>query len=229
MMPGLPDPRIPAGPARLSNGPDTAEFAAHDLACRRGGRLVFSGLGFALAKGDALVLTGPNGSGKSSLLRMLAGLLRPTHGSITWAGQNVADDSDAHRARLAYLGHLDAVKPALGVAENLAFWMALGGDGVDDVVPALGRFALDPLADLPARYLSQGQRRRLALARVAALPRALWLLDEPTVGLDAGALALLCTAIDAHRAGGGIVVLSTHAPLAIAAPVQLELRSAAAA
>jgi heme exporter protein A len=217
-------PLFPSPPV-LSNVPDKAEFVARDLACRRGGRQVFAGIGFSLAPGDALVLTGPNGSGKSSLLRILAGLLPPADGALTWAGRSVAEEPEAHHARAAYLGHLDAVKPALGVAENLAFWIALGGGDTGQAVPALARFGLETLADLPARYLSQGQRRRLALARVAALPRALWLLDEPSVGLDADSLSALCAAIEAHRAAGGMVVLSTHAPLAIAAPRQLDLRS----
>lgn len=190
---------------------------------------MFAGLAFALAPGDALVLTGPNGSGKSSLLRVLAGLLPSAAGRLRWAGQDIAEEPEAHRARLAYLGHLDAVKPALAVAENLAFWIALGGGDARGAATALARFKLDRLADLPARYLSQGQRRRLALARVVALPRALWLLDEPSVGLDAESIAALCAAIEAHRAGGGIAVLSTHAPLAIAAPQRLDLARAAAA
>ncbi len=198
-------------------------FTGHDLACRRGGRVVFDGLDFALGPGDALVLTGPNGSGKSSLLRLMAGLLPPFLGELRWQGAPIAADAEAHRARLAYLGHQDAVKLALGVEENLRFWIDLaGGDGAA-APAALARFHLAELAALPTRYLSAGQRRRLALARVAAVPRALWLLDEPSTGLDKRAVAALEGAIEAHRRAGGIVVLSTHIPLALADARALDL------
>lgn len=208
---------VPASPAVPTR------FTGHDLACRRGGRVVFDGLGFALAPGDALVLTGPNGSGKSSLLRLMAGLLPPFLGELRWQGAAIAGDAEAHRARLAYLGHQDAVKPALGVAENLRFWIDLaGGDGAG-ASAALARFHLADLAQMPARYLSAGQRRRLALARVVAAPRALWLLDEPSTGLDTRSVAALEGAIEAHRRTGGIVVLSTHVPLGLADARSLDL------
>jgi len=200
-----------------------AGFTGHDLCCRRGGRLVFEALDFALGPGDALMLVGPNGSGKSSLLRLMAGLLPPFLGELRWRGAPVPADPDAHRARLAYLGHLDAVKPSLSVAENLAFWIALGGGAAESGAAALARFGLDELASLPARYLSAGQRRRLALARVAALPKSLWLLDEPSTGLDTRSVAALEAAIEAHRRGGGIVVLSTHAPLDLPGAERLDL------
>lgn len=212
----------------LSADPTTAAaaFAGSGLCCRRGGRMVFTDLSFALAPGAALVLTGPNGSGKSSLLRVMAGLLRPEAGTLTWQGVPLSADREAHRARLAYLGHLDAVKPALGVAENLRFWIDVAGGDPAAGEPALARFGLRDLAALPARYLSAGQRRRLALARVAALPRALWLLDEPATGLDARSVAALESAIAAHRAGGGIAVISTHAVLDLPGAQVLELASA---
>jgi len=200
-----------------------AAFSGHDLACRRGGRVVFDGLDFALQPGEALVLVGPNGSGKSSLLRLMAGLLPPFLGDLRWQGSAIDADAEAHRARMAYLGHQDAVKPALGVAENLRFWIDLAGGTAAALDVALRRFNLADLADMPARYLSAGQRRRLALARVVAVPKALWLLDEPSTGLDARSVAALEAAIADHRARGGIVVLSTHIPLGLANARQLDL------
>ena len=188
-------------------------FAGRDLTCIRGERCVFAGLGFALAPGGALILRGPNGSGKSSLLRLMAGLLRPARGALTWAGAAVEAEPDAHRARLAYLGHLDAVKPALSVRENLAAWSGLGGRAPARIEETLAAAGLDHLADLAGRLLSAGQKRRLALARVLASGAELWLLDEPTVGLDRDALDRLAAALAAHRAGGGRVAVATHAPI----------------
>ncbi|HXE16465.1 MAG TPA: heme ABC exporter ATP-binding protein CcmA [Stellaceae bacterium] len=192
-----------------------ALFNATNLACRRGGRLVFSGLHFALPPGRALILRGPNGSGKSSLLRLLAGLGRPESGRIAWGGETISDDSAAHRARLHFIGHADAVKPALLVGETLAFWAGLHGGGADDVTAALAHFRLERLADMPCRFLSAGERKRLALARLLASPAALWLLDEPTNGLDAAALEDLLRAISDHCAGGGIALIASHLPLTL--------------
>ena len=186
-------------------------FEGRDLLCVRGERRVFEGLSFALAAGGLLVLTGPNGSGKSSLLRIMAGLLRPAAGALLWDGAPVTDDPDAHAARLQYLGHLDAVKPVLSAAENLMFWAALHGGGAAEVTRALDGFDLGALAEVPGRMLSAGQKRRVALARLLATPAEVWLLDEPTVGLDAASLARLTGAIAAHRARGGRVVVATHA------------------
>jgi len=172
--------------------------------------LVFAGLEFDVGPGEALMLVGPNGSGKSSLLRLMAGLGRPDAGAITWDGKPVADDPEAHAARLHYVGHLDAVKPALTVAENLSLWAGLRGAGTDGVAKGLGRFGLDALSEAPGQLLSAGQRRRLALARIVAAPAPLWLLDEPTVALDRDAVAALAAAIAAHRGGGGVAVVSTN-------------------
>ncbi len=180
----------------------------------RGDRTVFSGLDFALSPGQVLVVTGPNGSGKSSLLRMMTGLLTPAAGVLEWDGEDIARDREAHAARLRYVGHLDAVKPALTVAENLRFWAALQS-GRADVEAALARFGIAALADLPARFLSAGQRRRLALARVMAAEAPLWLLDEPTVALDSDGAAAVRTAIAEHCAGGGSCAVSTNAGLAL--------------
>ncbi len=189
----------------------------------RGGRRVFAGLSFALAPGDVLVLRGPNGSGKSSLLRVLAGFLAPAAGRLAWAGAGVADDLAAHRARLHYVGHVDAVKSLLTVRENLAFAAALGGAPADGLGVALGGFDLEALADVPARHLSAGQKRRLALARLLAGARPLWLLDEPGVGLDAANRARLEQALAAHRAAGGLAVLATHGDVAVEDALLLEL------
>jgi len=206
-----------------------SRFAGAALTCRRGERLVFAGLDFALGPGEALLLTGPNGSGKSSLLRLMAGLLPPAAGTLTWDGAPIAADPEAHRARLRFVGHLDAVKPVLSAAENLAFWAGLGGAAPDAVNQALDRLGLDRLADLPARLLSAGQKRRLALARLLLAPAALWLLDEPTVGLDEAALARFAEALAAHRAAGGRVVAATHTPLALPGAAALALADFAAA
>ncbi len=191
------------------------EFAGSHLSCLRGERLVFVGLTFRLAAGEALVLTGPNASGKSSLLRMMALLLRPWRGGLSWDGAPVADDPDAHRARLRYVGHLDAIKPMLTAEENLGFWAALHGHARPErqARQALDRFGLERLAAVPARYFSAGQKHRLNLARLLLAPAPLWLLDEPTVGLDHAAIARLEEALTEHRAGGGMVVAATHTDL----------------
>jgi len=182
-----------------------APFAGRDLACRRGERMVFARLNFLLEPGGLLVLRGANGSGKSSLLRLMAGLLRPVEGALTWGGQSFATDPELHRRRLAFLGHLDALKAALTAAENLAFWC-----GIDSVAPALAAFGIDRLARLPARLLSAGQRRRLALARIFASGAPLWLLDEPTNGLDGEAEAMFAGVLAEHRAKGGMAAIALH-------------------
>jgi heme exporter protein A len=197
-------------------------FVAEGLACRRGERLVFRGLRFALPPGGALVLTGPNGSGKSSLLRVLAGLTPPAAGVLAWDGTRVADDPAAHRARLHFIGHQDALKPLLNAREVLSFWASMHGGGAR-VDAALDRFRLRHRADWPCRLLSAGQKRRLALARLVASPAPLWLLDEPATGLDLEAVDDLLGAISEHRAGGGRVVLSTHTPLPLAGAAALSL------
>lgn len=191
-------------------------FAGDGLTCIRGERQVFAGLGFAVEPGGALVLTGPNGSGKSSLLRMMAGLLRPEAGTLTWGGADVADDPESHRGRLHYVGHADAVKPVLTVAENLRFWARLHGGTDAGAEAALEALGIARLAEVPGQYLSAGQKRRVALARVLAAPAVLWLLDEPTTALDSAAHGLLIGAIRDHRADGGMVVVSTHADLGLA-------------
>lgn len=197
-------------------------FAGEALSCLRSERLVFADLDFALEAGDALVLRGPNGSGKSSLLRLMAGLIPPFDGRLIRDGADVGADPDAHRAGLAFLGHRDAVKPALSVRENVAFWAALA-DRPGDADAALDAFDLADLADTPGRFLSSGQVRRVALARLLAAPASLWLLDEPTVGLDARSVGALEGLIAAHRAAGGAVVLSTHIGLDVPGERALDM------
>ncbi|SDG12134.1 heme exporter protein A [Limimonas halophila] len=198
---------------------------ADGLGCLRGDVPVFAGVRFALEPGDALVLRGPNGSGKSSLLRVLAGLLPPAAGRLFWNGEAIDPGDEAHRGRLAYLGHADALKPVLTARENLAFWAKLHGAAPDGVDAALDRLDLRELADTPVGLLSAGQRRRLAIARIVASPAAVWLLDEPGVSLDAAAVHRLAAALAAHRAAGGIVVAATHQPLDLAAARELDMRN----
>lgn len=189
-------------------------FAAENLTCVRGGRAVFARLSFRLDSGQALFLLGPNGSGKSSLLRLLAGLLHPTAGALSWDGQAVGDDEQAHGARLHYVGHHDAVKPVLSVAETLRFWARLhGGDSEARVETAMAVFAISHLAEVPGRLLSAGQKRRVNLARLIAAPAPLWLLDEPSVALDKASVKALEAAMAEHRANGGMVIVSTHADI----------------
>jgi heme exporter protein A len=194
-------------------------FAGENLTCIRGERLVFRGLSFRLAAGGALVLRGPNGAGKSSLLRVCAGFLAPAEGRLTWDGAAV-DDWDAQRARLAYVSHHDAIKPALTLRDNLVFWAALAGHG--DVDTTLERFGLAALAKTPGRHLSAGQKRRANLARLALSDAPLWLLDEPTTALDTASVARLADAVAAHRAKGGVVMAATHIDLSFGGAEVLE-------
>ena len=201
-------------------------FTGSTLTCIRGERRVFAQLDFAVESGGALLLVGPNGSGKSSLLRVMAGLLRPIGGRVAWDGGDIDEDGDAHNARLHYVGHLDAVKPVLTVAENVGFWAGLRGDAADlgaVVQTALETFGIGHLAEVPGRFLSAGQKRRVNLARLLAAPAALWLLDEPTTALDRAAIASLEAAIARHRDGGGMVCVCTHVDLGIAGAGTLDL------
>jgi heme exporter protein A len=194
-------------------------FRGHGISCVRGERVVFTGLSFRIEPGGALVLVGPNGSGKSSLLRVMAGLARPDSGALEWNGAAISAQKDAHRARVHYVGHADAVKPALSVLENVHFWATLlsdrgTGSGASSrrrAERALDALGIGHLADVPGRFLSAGQRRRVSLARIIAAPAPLWLLDEPRTALDADATGRLDGLIAEHRGGGGIVVMSLHA------------------
>lgn len=193
---------------------------AEHLAAFRGERLVFRDLSFALPDGGALLLTGPNGSGKSTLLRVLAGLVRAASGRLRWNGEDALADLTAHAVRTAYVGHQDALKPGLTALENLRF--SASGEPAR-AMSALDGMGLSALADLPARMLSAGQQRRLALARLALSPHPLWLLDEPTLGLDTGSVARLGGLFDRHRAGGGMVVAASHLPLPLPGAAELSL------
>ena len=197
---------------------------ARALSCIRGERLLFSSLRFTVEAGQALVIEGPNGTGKSSLLRLLAGFLRPAAGEVHWNGSDVAGEPDLHRRRTAWVGHLDAMKPAFSVVENLRFWRrSMGGSPSHSARQALDHFGLDHVADLPARYLSAGQRRRLALARLVVVHRPLWLLDEPTTALDAEGTVVFRKLLELHLAHGGLAVIASHLDLGLPGLGRLRL------
>ncbi len=201
----------------------SSRLDARGITVFRGERLVLDGIDLSCADGGAILLTGPNGAGKSTLLRILAGLRAPDAGSLLWNDMPIRDDTLAHARRTAYLGHQDALKPGLTLAENLRLASITGGGALD---PALRAVALADLRDLPARLLSAGQKRRAALARVLLLRAPLWLLDEPSLGLDAGAIELLGALLARHRAGGGLVIATTHVPLPLAGAETLRLDGA---
>lgn len=198
---------------------------ADNLTVERGTRTVISDLSFSAKAGEALVLVGPNGAGKTTLIRTIAGFIVPSAGTVALKG----DDGDRDIAEHShYVGHLTGVKANLSSAENLAFWAAYLGDDdrraiADRVDGALSRFGLAALADYPAGLLSAGQKRRLGLARLLIADRPIWLLDEPTVSLDTASTELLAALIQAHLAGGGLVVAATHLPLGLEEPTYLRL------
>jgi len=200
-------------------------FEGRNVACERGERRIFSGLDFQILPGQALVLRGPNGSGKTSLLRIAATLLNTAAGQLTWDGMDVAEEPEAHRSRLHFIGHQDAVKDALTVRENIATWTRIRGSSGDRIEAAMMAFGISHLADTPAQYLSAGQHRRTALARLVASPAALWLLDEPTVSLDSDGTACLQMAIMGHRAAKGMVMAATHIELGLDDVNILQLKS----
>jgi heme exporter protein A len=182
--------------------------------CVRGGREVFSGLDFEVVAGEALALTGRNGSGKTSLLRLIAGLLTPAAGAIRLEGgePELTLPEQAH-----YLGHRDALKPALSVWENLLFWREFLGGEMSDASDSLATVGLGHAAHLPAAFLSAGQRRRLSLARLLTLRRPVWLLDEPTTALDVVGQSVFDGLMRDHLASGGVIIAATHADLGISA------------
>jgi heme exporter protein A len=200
-------------------------LSATDLACRRGGREVFAGVSFSVAAGESLTIRGRNGAGKSSLLRTVVGLVRIAGGKLSLEG---GDPELTLGEQAHYLGHLDALKPSLSVEENLRFWSSFLGAASVDLSEPLRAVGLDALADLPAAYLSAGQRRRLSIARLLAVRRPLWLLDEPTSTLDAAAQTKLGGIMQTHLAGGGIILAATHGPLQLDGARELNLDSVSA-
>jgi len=189
-------------------------LVADSLSVFRGDRLVLDRIGFSVPAGGALLLLGPNGAGKSTLLRVVAGLKRLDGGRLLF------DGSDEFLGQVAYLGHLDGIKPGLSAAENLRFAAQVAGRPIEPALDALG---LTPLAALPARMLSAGQKRRLALARLSVSGAPLWLLDEPTLGVDSASVAAFGAMLAAHRRGGGVVLAATHLPLPLPDAVELRL------
>ena len=185
------------------------------LACGRVGRILFQGLDFSLEAGNALTLTGPNGAGKTSLLLILAGLLEPAAGEVALEGEAGGEPGSSEDAHL--VGHRDGLKTQLSVAENLRFSRSLFGAPGLDPPAAIERLALAHLLDVPCAYLSAGQRRRVALARLLVAHRPLWLLDEPTAALDAASRLRLADMMRAHLSEGGLIVAATHEPIGIAA------------
>lgn len=196
------------------------KLEANALECVRGGRTLFQNLSFALEPGELLEVTGPNGSGKTSLLRMLCGLLAPVAGHILWRGKKISALKEEYLKELAYLGHAGGVKAELSAAENLRIHYGLMvGRRPDEerVGAALARMGLDGSEEQPTKTLSQGQQRRLALARLLISERALWILDEPLTALDSTAVRLVQSVIEEHLRGGGLAVLTTHQPLEVRA------------
>lgn len=188
-------------------------LSGRDVRCVRGGRDVFSGLDFEASSGEALAVIGANGSGKTSLLRMIAGLLSIADGSI---GLESGEAELTLPEQAHYLGHRDALKPALSVIENLAFWRDFLGGEASDARESLAAVGLDHAVHLPAAYLSAGQRRRLSIARLLTVRRPIWLLDEPTNALDVAGQGMFARLMSDHLARGGLIVAATHAPLGIA-------------
>ena len=201
----------------------TAALEAINLTCARGGRTLFSSLSFTVAPGHALILRGDNGSGKTSLLRIIAGLLAPNEGELMWGGVAGPDAVGALQESIHLVGHLVALKLVLSVRDNISIWARLHGSD-DETAKALGAIGLAELADLPVRYLSEGQKRRTALARLIAHKKPIWLLDEPLAGLDATSSARLIEAIGEHLRGGGIALVATHSALQLGAGSQSDLR-----
>lgn len=199
------------------------ELVLDNLACRRNGRTVFAGLSFRVAAGCAALLRGPNGAGKSSLLRVVAGLLPPAAGDVRLGTLSLSRDAGALQEQVAFAGHLDAVKPALTVGANLACWAGLYGAPRARAEAALARFGLAAIAGQPAGRCSAGQRRRLGLARLVLLDRPLWLLDEPTVSLDAESTALVARLVAEHIAGGGSALIATHVDLGLGPTPVLDM------
>ena len=201
-------------------------LAADNLACQRGQRTLFSELSFALEPGWLLHVRGANGSGKTSLLRLVAGLTLPAAGQVQWNGHAISADAEGYRGSVLYLGHAPALKDDFSAVENLCLASRLAGEHVDEDIACetLGHWGLKGRTQLPCRSLSQGQRRRVGLARLALTTRRLWLLDEPLASLDAEATALLESLLERHLAQGGLALLTTHQPINTPAARTRELQ-----
>jgi heme exporter protein A len=205
--------------------PGHTGLRAEGLACRRGDRLLFENLGFALQAGAWLHVRGANGAGKTSLLRLLAGLGRPEAGAVRWNGVEIARGDSATRRDIAFQGHQGGLKDELSALQNLRSAAAIDGLPLreDAALAALRRVGLRGREDLPLRVLSQGQKRRAALARLLARQARLWILDEPFNALDASGVELVGELLAAHLAGAGLAVLTSHQPIPLAAPQELSL------
>lgn len=193
---------------------------AENLAGERGGETIFAGLSFALSEGEALVVTGPNGSGKSTLLRIISGLLQPEAGKV-----ELREDGTVFPVRAAchYLGHQNAMKPALSVRENLSFWQKFNGAAQTEIDEALEAVDLPGVEHLPFGYLSTGQKRRVSIAKLLVSHRPLWIVDEPTAGLDKASEARFAELMRGHMRDGGMIVAATHIPLGLEGVSALDM------
>lgn len=202
---------------------------AQGLACLRGDRLLFKNVGFELKAGGLLYVLGENGSGKSSLLRMLCGLLMPEDGTVFWAGKKIKQDAENYLSNLSYIGHLNGLKDDLTALENLQVSARLAGSVVSEAeaLSALGSVGIERCANLPARVLSQGQKRRVALARLWLTDSKLWILDEPFAALDVASVAVLASRLGEHLSNGGMAILTTHQDVSISAQSTQTLRLSA--
>jgi len=192
-------------------------LSANELACERGERLLFKNLGFELGSGEALLVRGGNGRGKTSLLRILSGLSVPATGTVRWRGESISKAHEQYGREMAYIGHANGIKDDLTPMENLRIAAALDGRVLDDAtaMAALEQVGLSRCVDLPARVLSFGQRRRVALAGLMTAGALLWILDEPLTGLDVEGVAMVEQMIRDHVVAGGLAIMTTHQPLAL--------------
>lgn len=201
-------------------------LTAQGLACLRGDRLLFKNIAFELSAGGLMYVLGENGSGKSSLLRLLCGLLTPEVGAVFWNDKPINQDAEIYQADLSYLGHLNGLKDDLTALENLQFGARLAGNvvGNEAALKALAAIGVARCANLPVGVLSQGQKRRVALARLWLTQSRLWILDEPFAALDAASVDVLAAQLSAHMANGGMTIITTHQDVVIQAQSTQTLR-----